>query len=254
MKTYIKHLLLLAGIFVTTTATGTNLPQAQLNSGISREYRTAVRAMLDAMDYETTLRNNLTAGYAQLGFDNQMVEAMIDELVGKMPDKMVEIYSKYFSLDEIKELSKVNNNEINKKLIRLTPQINQDLMQEGQCYASGKPSPSAGIKVSSDFEMAIREYFVASDFYQQIGMIQSLIEQQSGLQPGALSGLYDALPNMTVRVYSKYFTTSDINQLIAISKLPCSKKFRDKIPSITQETMDVSQRILMEYIQRILSN
>ena len=158
MNTYMKQLLLVALIFVAANATGSKLPQTQSIPRVSEEFKAEVKSLLNAMGYEKTLRENLTATYSKSGLDGEMVNGMIDELANKMPDKMVDIYAKHFTLDQIKELTKINNEEVNKKLFKYTPQISQDMMQFGQDLASGKTSPLAGISVSSDFEKVMKEY------------------------------------------------------------------------------------------------
>lgn len=170
MKTFMKQLLLLAMIFVNITATGSNKPQKQSNSGVTKEYRTAVKALLDVADYEKRMREKMVSTYKQLGQeDNPYIDDFMNQLIEKMPDKMVDIYSKYFTLDEIKQLTELNKNEIQKKLLSLQNNINQDLMLEGQCLAAGKKSPSDGIVVTKDFEKAMIEYFEVSGFEEQNG-------------------------------------------------------------------------------------
>lgn len=251
MKTYMKQLLLLAMIFVAITATGSNVNKQELNTGSTPEYKTAVKDFLDVVGFGNTMRENLTATYAQFGLEGQYIDDLVNELVEKLPEKMADIYSKYFTLDEIKQLAEVNKNEIQVKLRSLQSQINKELVQEGQCYASGKPSPSAGIVVPDDFDSAMREFFEVSGFEEQMEQIQSLLERSYGLQTGALSGLYNEMPDMMVRIYSQYFTASEIKQVAALSVIPCMKKFNEMTPAITQDTIAITQEIVMEYFKNL---
>ncbi len=248
MKTFMKQLLLLAMIFVTINATGSNVPQQQQNSGITQEYRTAVRSLLNVTGFGNTMRDNLTATYAQMGLQGQYVDDIVNELVEKMPEKMVDIYAKYFTLDEIKQLMEVNSNEVQVKVRSMQAQCTKDLMQEGQYYALGKESPSAGIVVPEDFDKAMREFLEVSDFSKQMEKLQSIFLQNLGSQ-SSVGGFNDMLPDIMVRVYSKYFTIADIKQLTDLAKMPIMKKFSEKTPAITQDTMSVTQEIMMDYFK-----
>ncbi len=113
MKTCMKQLLLLAMIFATITATGSNTPQQQSKSGATQEFKAAVKALLDATEYEKTMKERMVSAYKQLGQeDNPYIDDFMNQLIEKMPDKMVDIYSKYFTLDEIKQLTEINKTEI----------------------------------------------------------------------------------------------------------------------------------------------
>lgn len=251
MKTCMKQLLLLAMIFVTITATGSNVNKQELNTTATPEYKTAVKDFLDVVGFGNTMKENLTATYAQFGLEGQYIDDLVNELADKLPEKMADVYSRYFTLDEIKQLAEVNKNEVQVKIRSLQPQINKELIQEGQCYASGKPSPSAGIVVPADFDNAMREYFEMSGFEKQMEQLQSLFESNFGIQKGALGGLYNEMPDMMVRIYSQYFTTSEIQQAAALSAIPCMKKFIEMTPAISQDTIAVTQEIIMEYFKNM---
>lgn len=249
MKTCTKLLLLLAVFFITINATGSNLPQQESKSRVTSEYKTTAKALLDATDFEKTIGENLTSTFAQFGLEGQIVNNIVNELVEEMPEKMVDIYSKYFTLDDLKQLIEINKTEIQTKLRSLLPQINEEMMQEGQCFASGKKSPSADIVVTKDFEEAMREYLDAYGFEKQIGQIYSIIENNYSLPSGSLGGLSDQMPDIMTRIYSKYLTTSEIKQATALAKTPCLKKFNEKTPDITKETLEVTQQIIMDYFK-----
>ena len=259
MKTCMKQLLLLAMIFVTISATGSNVPQQRSKSGATKELRAAVRALLDATEYEKTMREKMVSAYKQLGQeDNPYIDDFMNQLIEKMPDKMVDIYSKYFTLDEIKQLTELNKNEIQIKTRKLQPQISQELMQEGQCFAKGEKSPLADIVVEKDFEEAVREYLQASGFDNQMKQMLSVLENfykiPSGSLDGSLGKLSDHMPDMMIRIYSKYFTTNEIKQAIALAKTPCLKKFNEKTPAITQDTLEETQQLSIELMEKLLAD
>ena len=255
MKTCMKQLLLLAMIFVTISATGSNVPQQRSKSGATKEFRAAVRALLDATEYEKTMREKMVSAYKQLGQeDNPYIDDFMNQLIEKMPDKMVDIYSKYFTLDEIKQLTELNKNEIQIKTRKLQPQISQELMQEGQCFAKGEKSPLADIVVEKDFEEAVREYLQASGFDNQMKQMLSVLENFYKIPSGSLGKLSDHMPDMMIRIYSKYFTTNEIKQAIALAKTPCLKKFNEKTIAITQDILEVTEQLSIELMEKILAD
>lgn len=253
MKTYLKLFLLVAMLFITVNATGSKLPQKQSGSGVTNEYKAAVIALLDATKSENSMRESLISLFTQYGLEASMANAIVDELTKKMSDIMANIYSHHFSLDEIKQLIKLNQDEVRQKFNTLQPQLSQEMIQEAQCYASGQASPLADITVSSDFDAAMREYLVAEEFDKTIEMLTPILMQDLGSQEGLLDKYYEALPDMMVRIYSKYFTASDIRHLISQSNLPCAKKFREKTPAIAQECMVEMQKAIYDILHNQLS-
>lgn len=251
MKTLIKQLLLLVTISVTFTATGSNLPMLSPAPGVTQEYRAAAKSLLQAIDFEKSVRDNLNSSFAQMGFVGQEVDDLVDELVRQMPDKMVEVYAKYFTLSEINRLVEINKTEAQTKIRNAQVSLNLDLMSEGQCLALGEPSPSADIVVDPEFEKAMREYFVIINFDTQIRQILPMIEQNHGLKSGTLNGFCDAMPAIMVRNYSKYLTTSDIRQAIALAKDPVYKKLNENSVAISKDAMEVSLQVIMDYFQNM---
>ncbi|MBR5639776.1 MAG: DUF2059 domain-containing protein [Muribaculaceae bacterium] len=270
MKTFIKQLLLVVMMFLVVESTGCKNSHRDSDSGKSKskkskskkdkkdeddaeDYDTAVRELLEAMDYEQNTRANLYATYSQMGFDAQYTEGLVDDLLEKMPDKMVEIYSNHFTVDEIKQLTKINGDPIFKKQREYLTQIYQDFMQEGRALATGEPSPSANIDVSSDFEAAMRDYLDAEEFDKQLEQLKPIMQQNYSSTYSDFDSFYESYcaeaPDMMVRIYSKYFSTSDIKKLTAFSKMHCSKEFRDKAPAITQEAMEATRPIVESYIK-----
>ena len=243
MKAYKKHFLLLALIFVATTATSSNVPQQ--NTKVPNDYKSAVKAFLKASDYEQSLRDNLRSLFAQMGSENQQVNGLIDYLANEMPNRMVDIYYKYLTIDDINQLTEINKDVVYAKFRNLQSQVNNDLILEGQCYATGKPSPSANITVSSAFEKVMKQYLKVTEFEKQEEQMRSVM----GLNID--DALYNQLPDLMVKIYSKYFTQSEIEKLMELHQLPSTVKFRKKAPEFAQDTMDVTQTIMMNYLQNV---
>lgn len=216
------------------------------------DYDTAVKNYLKATDYYNLTRENLNASYTQMGLNPQYTKGLVDELMDKMPDKLVDIYSKYFTVEEINQLTKVNSDEIFKKHRKYQTQIIQDFMQEAQALATGQSSPTANVVVSSDFEAAVKDYYEADEIDKQLEQLRPALDnnlRNLGVRTDALDAYWEGAPDMIVRVYSKYFTTSEIKQLTALAKMPCSKKFRDKTPAITQDAQNEARSIAENYVK-----
>jgi hypothetical protein len=60
------------------------------------------------------------------------------------------------------------------------------------------------------------------------------------------------LVDMLAPVYEKHLTLADINDLIAFYQSPIGKKFAEKTPFITQESMQVGQQWGMKLGQKIV--
>ncbi|MBR5639775.1 MAG: DUF2059 domain-containing protein [Muribaculaceae bacterium] len=253
MKTYLKQLLLVAMLFVTVNATGSNLPQKQSSSGVTKEYIAAVNALLDANNYIKNERESFIVILAQFGIEGPMADRIVDELTKRLPDIMVQIYSNHFTLDEIKQMTKLNQDKVRQKYNTLQLQISKEMMQEMECYISGKTSPLSDITVSSDFEAAMREYFDAEEFDKAFDMMRPIYEQMFGFQNGTLNDYSDVLREIMVRFYSKYFTVSEIRHLTSQANEPCMKKLRQESPDITKESMEEIQKALYDIIQNQLS-
>lgn len=82
----------------------------------------------------------------------------------------------------------------------------------------------------------------------------SLIENTYGLPSGTLNELKEQMPKLMIRNYSKYFTTSEIKQATALAKTPCLKKFNEKIPAITQDTLEETNQITKEIMEKLMAD
>lgn len=52
----------------------------------------------------------------------------------------------------------------------------------------------------------------------------------------------DALVELIIPIYKKYFTADEIKQLIAFYKTPLGQKVTSTLPAITQESMEAGQK------------
>lgn len=60
------------------------------------------------------------------------------------------------------------------------------------------------------------------------------------------------LTDMLVPIYKKHLTLAEVNQLIAFYESPVGKKFAEKIPLITQESMAVGREWGLKLGQKIV--
>lgn len=229
-----------------TTSTKSSTQKEEVSS---QDYDSAVKELLKAMNYQQNLETMLKASFAQMGSENQ---ALIDELKEKMPNVMTGIYKNHFTINEIKELTALNNDSIYKKMMKMQTQVNQELMAEGQAFVLGKPSPNANVTVSSEFKDAMAKYLEAEEFTKQMEQLKPLFAQnyQNAGVDKALDDLYEKMPDMMTTIFSKYYTVDDIKHLTELSNKPISKKFRQETPAITQEAMNKSQKLIEEFFNK----
>ncbi|OIQ29772.1 MAG: hypothetical protein BM564_05090 [Bacteroidetes bacterium MedPE-SWsnd-G2] len=100
---------------------------------------------------------------------------------------------------------------------------------------------------SSSYKMAIEQ--MLGMFQQQAASIPA--EDWAILEEKLRSTSLDDLVEMLVPVYQKQLTIEDLDGLIAFYNTPLGKKYAEKIPEITMETMTVSQQWGMKIGQEI---
>lgn len=213
----------------------------------AEDFKDAVYEYLEAIEFEKNYRQNVNESYSQQGFDPQEIQGMLDYVLGRLPDKMVPIYSKYFTADELRTLTKINLDEVFIKQRELQPQIDQDFMDEGEAFALGKPSPTASLMVSSDFDSAMREYMEADEYEKQIEQMIPMMVDIYDLDSDYFNEFCAAAPDMTVKIYSKYFSITDVKQLTALAKIPCFRKFRKNNAAIVEGMVNEAQNLAKEY-------
>ena len=260
MSTYMKNLFLLVMVVFALTFTGCSQDgaskseaktEAKSKDSIAnaKEFDASMKELLEAMDYQGRLETMLTAYFSQVGYENQ---ELVDEMKAKMPQVVAGIYSKHFSVDEIKKLTELNKDSIFKKVTQLQPTMNQEIMQESQAFVSGSASPNAKVSVSSEFRDAMKKYLEAEEYGKQMEQMKPVFAQymQDSDAQSKLDLLYEALPEFMTKIYSKYFTIDDIKHLTELSNQPISKKFRQETPGITEEIMIESQRLMEAFMAK----
>ena len=132
MNAYMKNLFLLVMVVFALTFTGCSQDGASKSEAKSKdsianakEFDASMKELLEAMDYQGRLETMLTAYFSQVGYENQ---ELVDEMKAKMPQVVAGIYSKHFSVDEIKKLIELNKDSIFKKVTQLQPTMNQEIM------------------------------------------------------------------------------------------------------------------------------
>lgn len=112
----------------------------------------------------------------------------------------------------------------------------------------------------------VQEYLIATEVAKNyLETMRSLLEQTSldmlskGDQNGASKvqqrlRIYGRIQNdlldLMARLYGELFTDEDLEQLIAIYRMPVSKKIRLSIPSIQREFLDFLERLDIERLVR----
>lgn len=196
--------------------------------------------LIEVTDMKNSVEATLNSFLSQMGLglkDKELVAKVLDEL----PQITKEVYSKNFSYDELKELLEMSKDEINQKMMKKLPQIMEESMAEGKNFALGQQSPTANMSVPDDFKAAMKDYFEAQELDKQMEQINQML--------GGDASLDGALPDITTRIFSKYFTVDEIKHVTELSKLPIAKKMRDKQLPMAQEINEKIQKIIEDYMK-----
>jgi len=129
------------------------------------------------------------------------------------------------------------------------------LMTSGFCFSQDNVVYKTAIKKMMLLSGSENTYKVA------INQIITMMKQQKPEVPKEfwdtmteemLKSSITDLTDMLTPVYQKHLTLADIQQLIAFYESPIGKKFAEKTPLITQESMQVGQEWGMKIGQKIV--
>lgn len=202
-------------------------------------YKKLVFDFLEAINYEENVESQL----AQSGINDP---GLLSELREKVPSKLVKIYAKYYTANELKQLTDLHQDSLYKRFGELQPQIYQDYAKAGFAIGSGEPSPIEQIKVSSEFADAMEEYLKAQNFDKQLEKSRPLLTQ-NGLSSDKVDEIIKKMPMLMTKIYSKYFNVDEIKQLTLKEQLPIVKKFHEREVDMTTEIMKETENIVEEY-------
>lgn len=118
---------------------------------------------------------------------------------------------------------------------------------------------------NTEYEMAVQKMLTASGaektFKASINQMFSLTKQQQPEVPSEfwttmedemLKTSIKDLIELLVPIYQKHLTLEDINELTAFYQSPVGKKFAEKTPLITQESIAAGQQWGMKIGQKII--
>lgn len=118
---------------------------------------------------------------------------------------------------------------------------------------------------SVEYKTAVQKMLMASGsentFKAAVGQMFTLMKQQKSSVPEEFWKTLEtemtktSMPDLIallVPIYQKHFTVDDINQLTAFYQSPIGKKFAEKTPLITQESMAAGQQWGMKIGQKIV--
>ena len=107
---------------------GSASPNAKVS--VSSEFRDAMKKYLEAEEYGKQMEQ-MKPVFAQYMEDSD-AQPKLDQLYEALPEFMTKIYSKYFTIDDIKHLTELSNQPISKKFRQETPGITEEIMIESQ--------------------------------------------------------------------------------------------------------------------------
>lgn len=108
---------------------------------ITPEYRKAVSELLTLTNVRQITEETLATTYDNMGMKftiptSEVVNIMIGNVWDNMVDDFAAIYSRYFTLDEIRELCQFYNSPVGIKISKYLPAINRDALSSTQKYES----------------------------------------------------------------------------------------------------------------------
>lgn len=106
---------------------------------VSPAYKEAVNEVMTLTKTRQIVEETLTSTYNNMGLKftiptSQVINIMFDSLWDKMLDDYSVIYSKYYTLDELKQLCDFYKTPLGEKVTNCTPEINRDALPIMQKY------------------------------------------------------------------------------------------------------------------------
>jgi len=114
-------------------------------------------------------------------------------------------------------------------------------------FSFSQSSPAYSTKIKTMFEVS----GTAVSYKAAIKQMFTMFKQQKTNVPDSvwvefegefMNTSLDDLVSMLEPVYAKHLTLDDLNQMIAFYQTPIGKKFAEKTPMITTESMQVGQQ------------
>jgi len=195
--------------------------------------------LIQVTDMEDNVEASLNAMFSQMGYEDKELVAKVKK---EIPQITKEIYTKYFTDKELKELLEMSKDEVSQKMSKNMPKIVEESFAEARSYALGEQGPNTDVTVSDEFKEAMTDYFEAVDFDKQMEQMNQELNGSSQTE------MDDVLPGMMMRIFSKYFTVDEIKHATELGKLPISKKFREKQIPMAKEMNEKMQKIVMDHL------
>ena len=114
-------------------------------------------------------------------------------------------------------------------------------------FSFSQSSPAYSAKIKTMFEVS----GTAVSYKAAIKQMFTMLKQQKSNVPDSvwvefegefMNTSLDDLVSMLEPVYAKHLSLDDLNQMIAFYQTPIGKKFAEKTPMITTESMQVGQQ------------
>ena len=99
----------------------------------SPAYKALVRELLDLSNMRQSTEETVTAGFNNMGLKfnvptSQVVNDLLDSIWDKYIDECVALYAKYYTLEEVRQLSEFYKTPLGQKLTKYHPVITRESM------------------------------------------------------------------------------------------------------------------------------
>lgn len=236
-----KKLILMVMMLLVVAATGCKKSDASASASSEASKESTSKAavsdalldeLIESTDMVNTFETAAVSILEQLGINDK---GYINKIKEELPGVAKDVFKKHFTGDEIKQIIELNKDEVQQKLIKVTPKIMEGTFSVALNYVNGEEA--ANPAVSADFKAAMNDYFEAAELDKQMASASSGTD---------LSFLRDVMTS----IYSKYFSVDEVKHLTELSKLPISVKARKETPAIQQEISAAMRSVIMNHMKK----
>ena len=218
---------------------------------VTPEFESAMKEFIEVSDVKSLL-NQLPATLTAMMPDelknkeefNKMYEDFIADMNEAMPEAMTNVYSRHFSVEEIKELTAYNKTPLGKKKTQTTVPIMKKSAELLKNYLLDEDKTELQA-VDPEYAEAVVEMLKSSGLGEQM-------EENMSQVGGARQKTLDAMYKISPYVYSEFFTLDEIKQLSEWNKTDLGNKFVGLQTSLHKELIGEMQPAIMKFSQNMM--
>lgn len=217
---------------------------------VTPEYESAMKELIEVSDMMSML-DQLPAALTSMLPEELMNKDVFKTVYGEfindmkesMPVAMTNVYSRHFTLDEVKELIEFNKTPIGKKKSETMVPIMEKSANLLKDYLLDDRTELQA--TDTEYSEAVVELLKTSGLEEQM---EENMSQVGGVQQKALDAMYKISPC----VYSEYFTLDEIKQLTQWGKSDLGHKFNALQSDMQKELMGELQPAIMKFSQDLM--